>query len=408
MSIFCFPAFLPMRGAVLLVASLAIACTTSRPSIPAQVAGPEPTPAATASVAGAGKATTASEVQLVPLLDGLEHPWGMTWLPDGSLLLTERPGRLRRVRNGQLDPAPIPGVPAVLALGQGGLLDVALHPRFAENQLVYFTYAAGDRQANYTSVARARFDGNSLQAWENIFAVPQAKPGGQHFGARLAWLPDETLLVSIGDGGNPPVRLEGGWIREQAQNLESYLGKVVRLNDDGSIPEDNPTINGQRSAIWSYGHRNIQGLAYDPLADRVWASEHGARGGDELNRVQAGQNYGWPLVSHSREYTTGQPVAPTQSQPGKVDPLLVWTPAIAPSGLAVYTGDAFPAWRGQLLAGGLVSRNILRIAVSESSAEVLETIEVGQRVRDVRQGPDGLVYVLTDEPNGQLLRLEPR
>lgn len=288
MSLSCFPAILLMRGTVLLVASLAIACTTPPPSTPANVASPEPTPTAPASVADAGNAT-ATDVQLVPLLDGLEHPWGMTWLPDGSLLVTERPGRLRRIRNGQLESAPIPGVPEVLALGQGGLLDVALHPRFAENQLVYFTYAAGDRQANRTRVARARFDGNALQAWEDIFEVPQAKSGGQHFGARLAWLPDETLLVSIGDGGNPPVRWEGAWIREQAQNLASYLGKVVRLKDDGSIPEDNPAINGQRSAIWSYGHRNIQGLAYDPLTNRVWASEHGARGGDELMGCKRGK-----------------------------------------------------------------------------------------------------------------------
>jgi glucose/arabinose dehydrogenase len=347
--------------------------------------------------------------RVVSLARRLSHPWGLVWLPDGSLLITERAGQLRRWREGQLERRPIPGVPDVLVSGQGGLLDIALHPRFTENRLIYFTYADGTSVANRTRVARATFEGDALQDWQVIFEVTQEKSGSQHFGSRLLWLPDETLLVSFGDGGNPPIRLGGELIRFQAQNLDSYLGKVVRIQADGSIPADNPRIEGQApSAIWTYGHRNIQGVAYDAIADRVWATEHGARGGDELNRLQVGENYGWPLVSHSREYSSRDPVAPVESQPGMVDPQIVWTPAIAPSGLTVYDGDVFPAWRGNLFAGGLVSQDIRRIVVDETGNPLeVEKIPIGQRVRDVRQGPDGLLYVLTDEDNGQLLRIEP-
>jgi glucose/arabinose dehydrogenase len=218
------------------------------------------------------------------------------------------------------------------------------------------------------------------------------------------------MLVSIGDGGNPPVQLEGDLIRKQAQNLRSRLGKIVRLNDDGSVPQDNPFVkaNNADPTIWSYGHRNIQGIAFDPTGNRVWVSEHGARGGDELNLVQAGKNYGWPTVSHSREYATGEPVSPQKSQPGLVDPKLVWTPATAPSGLAFYTGDRFPAWRGDLFAGGLVAREVRRIDLDNAGNVVRQQpIQFDQRVRDVRQGPDGLLYVLTDETDGQLIRIEP-
>ncbi len=351
-----------------------------------------------------------SNYQLVSLVEGLEHPWGMVWLPNGDLLVTERSGRLRQIQDGVLLPQPIPGLPPIFASGQGGLLDIALHPKFAENRLIYFTYADGDRSTNRTQVARAQFDGETLQDWQVIFSAAPDKSASQHFGSRLTWLPDETLLVSFGDGGNPPISIAGELIRFQAQNLESYLGKVVRLRDDGSVPSDNPQLPGtsEPSAIWSYGHRNIQGLAYDAIAQQVWATEHGSRGGDEMNLLQPGANFGWPLVSHSREYTSDQPVAPVQSKPGMVDPKVVWTPAIAPSGLAVYRGDRFPDWQGDLFAGGLVSRDIRRLEVDvQGNVRDAEQITIGQRVRDVRQGPDGLLYVLTDESQGQLLRLEP-
>lgn len=348
-------------------------------------------------------------IEPVTLVEGLEHPWGIDWLPDGTMLVTERPGRLRVIRDGQLDPNPVPGVPSVLAVGQGGLLDVAGHPQFAENPWVYFTYASGTARANQTRVARARFDGSALSDWTVIFEVERDKSDGQHFGSRLAWLPDGTLLVSIGDGGNPPVRLDGELIRNQAQNLGTRFGKVVRLNADGSIPSDNPFVNTPDAdpAIWSYGHRNIQGLALDPATNQIWVTEHGARGGDELNAVQPGSNYGWPVVTHSREYWGGQ-ISAEQSRPGMVDPLVVWTPAIAPSGLAVYRGDRYPQWQGQLFAGGLVSQDVRRIELDANGNVINETpIDIGQRVRDVRQGSDGLLYILTDESNGRLVRLEP-
>jgi glucose/arabinose dehydrogenase len=346
----------------------------------------------------------------VTLVQGLEHPWSMVWLPNGDMLVTERPGRLRRVKNGQLVAATIAGIPEVLATGQGGLLDISLHPRFGENRKVYFTYAYGTKKANHTRVASTVLNGNRLDNWQVIFEVGTDKSGGQHFGSRLVWLPDGTLLVSIGDGGNPPVRLQGDWIRKQAQNRRSRLGKILRLQEDGSVPPDNPFSQSadDEPALWSYGHRNIQGLAYDPLRSLVWASEHGALGGDEINIIEAGKNYGWPAVTYSREYFGGFKISPHTSKSGMVDPKIVWMTAIAPSGLAVYTGNRFVQWRGDLFAGGLKSQDIRRIDLDDSGKVIGQTaLRIGQRVRDVRQGPDGLLYVLTDESNGSLLRLEP-
>lgn len=334
----------------------------------------------------------------------------MAWLPDGSILVTERPGRLRIIRNGQLDPTPIAGVPNVLALGQGGLLDVSVHPNFAENRWVYFTYAHGSANANQTRVARAQFDGSALSNWTVLFEVNRDKQQGQHFGSRLAWLPDNTLLVSIGDGGNPPIALDGEFIRNQAQNLSVRLGKIVRLNDDGSVPADNPFADTPDAdpTIWSYGHRNIQGMDVDPQSGRVWASEHGARGGDELNLVMPGENYGWPLVTHSREYTGGE-ISPNRSLPGMINPMFVWQATKAPSGLLVYRGDRYPQWHGHVFAGGLVSQEVHHFEPTTGGyVNDPEAIAIGQRVREVSQGPDGHIYVLTDEPNGQLLRLEPQ
>lgn len=343
------------------------------------------------------------------VVSGLERPWGMAWLPDGAMLVTERPGRLRLIRNGQLEATPIAGVPEVFASNQGGLLDVAVHPQFNENRWIYLAYAHGTAEANRTRVARAEFDGRSLSNVQVIFDVARDKTDGQHFGSRLLWLPDGTMLVAIGDGGNPPVELEGELIRRQAQNLQSRLGKVVRLTEDGSPAKDNPFVNQSNAdpVLWSYGHRNIQGLAFDPINNRIWATEHGARGGDELNLLEPGKNYGWPIVTHSREYSGGV-ISEEQSRPGMVDPKEVWTPAIAPSGLAVYSGDRFLAWRGHLFAGGLVSQDVRRLQVDNAGTVLAEeSIPIGQRVRDVRQGPDGLLYVLTDASDGQLIRIEP-
>ncbi|MCG9893506.1 MAG: PQQ-dependent sugar dehydrogenase [Thermosynechococcaceae cyanobacterium MS004] len=406
--------FFPLRSAIVL---LAIASCSSTPAASPDGANKAPLAAPLADSATASSqspraaAAGTQSYRKTVLLENLEHPWGMAWLPDGAILITERPGRLRIFRNGRLDPAAIAGLPNdILAAGQGGLMDIALHPKFAENRFIYFTYAHGTRDANRTRLARAKFDGTRLSNVQVIFEVSPVKSGTQHFGSRLAWLPDGTLLLATGDGGNPPLQLGGQLIRNQAQNLRSHLGKVVRLKDDGSIPPDNPFATSKQGlpALWSYGHRNPQGLTVDPATGQVWQTEHGSRGGDELNRIEGGKNFGWPLVTFSEEYSGG-PISSDTSRPGLVDPKLQWTPAIAPSGLVVYRGDRFPAWRGQLFAGGLVSQDIRRIQVDgQGKATELEKIEIGQRVRDVRQGPDGLLYVLTDQSNGSLIRIEPQ
>ena len=353
---------------------------------------------------------TQANDRLVPVVKGLEHPWSMVWLPDRTMLVTERLGRLRIVRNGVLDPTAIGGVPAVFASGQGGLMDISLHPQFAKNRLVYLTYAHGNNIANRTRLARAVFDGKNLKDLQVIFEVSPVKPGSQHFGSRITWLPDNTLLLAIGDGGNPPLQIEGKLPRFQAQNRRSQLGKVLRLKDDGSIPRDNPFVKAANTdpAIWSYGHRNIQGMTFDPVTKRVWATEHGSSGGDELNLVQKGKNYGWPLATYSTEYGSNNNISPNKSLPGLEDPKAVWTPAIAPSGLTTYDGKRFPQWQKNLFAGGLVEQAVRRIEL-DANGKVLnqEPISIGARVRDVRQGPDDLLYILTDESEGQLIRLEP-
>ena len=350
------------------------------------------------------------------MVTGLEHPWAMAWLPNGDILVTERAGRLRTIRAGKLLPEALAGLEKVsnveadqlFATKQGGLLDLALHPKFQENRLIYFSYAQGTKEANRTQVARAKLEDGKLSDWEVIFKNDNTKMGGQHFGSRLLWLDDETLLVSIGDGGNPPVKFEGEYIRNQAQNLKTHFGKVVRLSANGEPPTDNP-FTAEHSAtkdIFSLGHRNIQGLAYDEATKTIWATEHGARGGDELNRIVAGKNYGWSEVSYSREYVSFLPVADKTSAPGMEQPSRVWTPSIAPSGLAVYRHERFPEWQGNLFAGGLVSKTIRRLVLNNEGRVKKETkLVIDARVRDVRVGPDGYLYVLTDEENGKLLKI---
>ena len=342
------------------------------------------------------------------VVSGLEHPWGIAWLPDGSALVTERPGRLRLIRGGRLDPQPIAGVPQVLAYGQGGLLDVALHPRFAENRLVYLTFAQGEEDANRTALARGRLADGRLEGVEVIFRNADTKNDGQHFGSRLLWLPDGTLLMSIGDGGNPPISFKGENIREQAQSPGTHFGKILRLRDDGTPAMDNPFAGrpGARPEIWTLGHRNVQGLALDPESGRVWANEHGARGGDELNLIVGGSNYGWPAVTYSMEYW-GPRISDETSRPGIAQPKVVWIPSKAPSGLAYYSGDRYPGWQGDLFSGALKFGQVRRIDLDADRVVGEEKLTIGARVRDIRQGPDGYLYVLTDEPNGRLLKILP-
>ncbi len=344
------------------------------------------------------------------VLSGLEHPWAMAWLPDGDMLITERPGRLRRVSGGKLLPEPIAGVPEVMARGQGGLLDIALHPQFAANGLLYLSYAAGSAEENRTTVARARLAGNRLEDLKVIFQNPDAKPGTQHFGSRLVWLKDGTLLISVGDGGNPPVEVGGGLSRRYAQDITKAFGKVHRIKDDGGIPSDNPFVNKPDAfkSVYSYGHRNIQGMVFDPASGRVYANEHGSRGGDELNIIISGANYGWPLVSYSNEYSGGK-VAEKTSAPGVTDPIVVWSPSPAPSGLAVYTGSRFPKWKGDLFSGCLAGQELRHIDLDDKGAVIgQDALHFDKRIRDVRQGPDAELYVLTDEDNGELLRIVPQ
>ncbi|WP_414624671.1 PQQ-dependent sugar dehydrogenase [Calothrix sp. CCY 0018] len=347
-----------------------------------------------------GDVPKSNNFKTTTILEGLEHPWSMAWLPNGEMLITERPGRLRIIRNGQLEKTPITGLPEIFAAGQGGLMEVSLHPKFAENRLIYLSYSHGNAQENRTRIARAKFDGKALQDLEVIFEVSPTKSGTQHFGSRIVWLPDNTMLLAIGDGGNPPLKIDGEYPRKQAQKLNSQLGKIVRFNDDGSIPKDNPFVGTENAnpAIWNYGHRNIQGMTFDAENKRVWSTEHGSKGGDEVNLEEAGKNYGWPVVTYSREYSGGE-ISQERSRPGMVDPKLVWTPSIAPSGLAFYNGDLF--------AGGLVSQDVRHIDLDGKGNIVGEkSIEIGERVRDVKVAPDGKLYILTDEDNGKLIRLE--
>jgi aldose sugar dehydrogenase len=389
----------------LVISSIALivgSCTVPQPNLNPSIVQP------TASEISTDKERTPIRFKQVTVAKDLENPWGMAWLPDGAILITERGGRVKILRNGSLDQIAIAQIPNLFVSGQAGLMDISLHPRFAENSLVYLTYSSGDFQSNHTSILRVKFDGKALVEPQVVFEVTPSKSGNQHFGSRIVWLPDDTMLIAIGDGGNPPLQLNGELIRNQAQKLDSQLGKVLRLKDDGSIPSDNPFVKTANAnpAIWSYGHRNIQGLFADPLSKQIWSTEHGSRGGDELNLIEAGKNYGWPVVTFSQEYTGGE-ISNEVSRPNMVDPKLVWTPAIAPSGLLLYRGSIFPDWQGNLFAGGLVSKSVVRIKIQSNKIVSQETIPVGQRVRDVRQGKDGFIYILTDERAGQLIRLEP-
>lgn len=355
-----------------------------------------------------GRPPAASGLRVVPIATGLVHPWGMAFLPDGTILATEKGERLVLIRNGQVEP--IPGAPDVVARGQGGLLDVALHPNFAQNRFVYLTHAQGTMGANRTALSRGVLDGARLVEVRTLFHAAPNKTGTAHFGSRLLWLPDGTLLMSVGDGGNPQIQHEGAPIREQSQNPANHLGKMLRLDAEGRAPADNPFVRraGYAAENWALGLRNVQGLAWDPVRNVAWCSDHGARFGDELNRLEAGGNFGWPRVTHAREYS-GPDITTERSRPGMIDPALVWMSGFAPSGLAVCSGRLFPAWRGDIFAGGLVSRDIRRLVVDAAGRAVTqeEAIAIGARVRDVREGSDGLIYVLTDEAEGRLLRIEP-
>lgn len=342
----------------------------------------------------------AVELQVDVMARGLEHPWSIAFLPDGRELITERAGRLRILDGGKLSP-PVSGVPAVLVKGQGGLLDVVPHPDFIDNQWVYLTLAHGSAWRNATRLIRARLVGEALVDSEVLFTAKPWKATPVHYGARFAFLPDNSLLLAIGDGFDS---------REDAQRLDSHLGKIVRLHDDGSIPRDNPfvDVDGALPEIWSIGHRNPQGLVVDAMRGIVLSHEHGPAGGDEVNRIEPGVNYGWPVATHGRDYS-GAAISPFVSYPGMRAPLIDWTPSIAPAGLAVVSGIFSKALAGDLLVATLKSRELLRVRLDEKGEPAGEAVLLkGQgRLRDVRVAPDGSLRVLTDDPAGKVLRLTP-
>lgn len=348
--------------------------------------------------------------KLETVADGLPQPWGMAWLADGRLLVTGKKGTLHLVEGKQVRDIPVDGLPALFTGGQGGLLDIAVHPADqGPNPRIYMTMASGTEDANRTVLVQGVFDGKRVHGIKTLFTASPAKSGGQHFGSRIVFLKDGTLLMSIGDGGNPPARVGDMLARDQAQNVGSHNGSILHLSAEGKAAPGNPLAaqKGALPELWSIGHRNIQGMTVDPQG-RVWASEHGPRGGDEINLIEGGKNYGWPLQSYGLDYKTREPVG-KQVVPGMVQPLVVWTPSTGASGLAWYTGQAFPAWRGSLFSGGLATEDIRRVAFDAQGKVVKqERLAIGKRVRDVRQGPDGYLYAITDETRGSLLRIVPQ
>lgn len=348
--------------------------------------------------------SSAHRFRVETIADGLERPWAVAQLPDGSFLVTERRGRLLLVESPGATPREISGVPSVVARGQGGLLDVALHPNYAENGWIYLAYSKPIGDGSHTAIARAKLQDDRLADLEMIFDPPadQATGSGLHFGCRMAFDGRGHIFFSIGDRGGPTNP------DNPAQSLSSVAGKIHRLHDDGRVPADNPFV-GRKDAmpsIWAYGSRNAQGLAYDAATGRLWETEHGPRGGDELNLIRKGVNYGWPLAGYGINYN-GTTITEHKSLPGMEDPVVQWTPVIAASGLALYRGDKFPRWRGNLFAGGLGSKRMVRIELNNAAVTEQEILLQGTgRIRDVRSFDDGFLYVVYDEP-GKVVRLVP-
>lgn len=373
-----------------------------------------------AAFAGLGATALAQEVtpvdqppaakgwRLETVATGVPQPWGMAWLPDGRMLVTGKNGTLHLLKGKSFEKVELDGLPNLFASGQGGLLDIAVHPGDKTNPRIYMTMASGTDADNRTVLIQGTFDGKRITGVKTLFSVKTGKNGGQHFGSRILFLPDNTLLMSIGDGGNTPQRVGAMLAREQAQNLNEHHGKILHLTDAGKPVGTGTQPPNTLPEIHSYGHRNVQGLALDPKTGRVWANEHGSRGGDEINLIEPGKNYGWPLQSYTVDYSTREPIG-MKVVPGMQQPIVVWTPSPAPSGLAFYTGKAFPQWQGSLFSGSLAGEDVRRVALdAQGKVTAQEKIQVGKRVRDVRQGPDGQLYVLTDEAKGVLLRIVPK
>lgn len=350
------------------------------------------------------------DYRVVTVAEDLENPWSIAFLPGGDMLITERPGRIRIVREGVLLEEPVAGVPEVFAEGQGGLLDVVPHPDFATNRLLYFSYAKplSDSEGATTVVERGRFDNDRLTDVELLFEADSRGRG--HYGCRLAFDGNGYLFITVGDRQVPP---RGDLEAHPAQDLSNHHGTINRIHDDGRVPTDNPFVDqeGARPEIWSYGHRNAQGLAIHPETGDLWANEHGPQGGDELNLIGAGLNYGWPVVGYGVNYRSGATIHEGTHRDGMEPPLHVWVPSIGTSGLMIYTGDRFPAWQGNLFVGGLSGQQLARLTLDGQEVGQEETLHFGLgRIRDIRQGPDGYIYLAIDGRGGSLtpvVRLEP-
>jgi len=357
-----------------------------------------------AQITKAPAVKTKQAIKVETFAKGLVHPWGMAFLPDGRLLVTERPGRLRIVgKDGRLS-APLRGVPKVYASGQGGLLDVQIGPDFATSGAVYLSYAdPRDGSRNGTTVARGKLvgegDGGRLDDVKAIFRQEPSYSSGQHFGSRIVFTRDGSLFVTLGDRYSA---------RDEAQNPANHLGKLVRLMSDGSPYTGNPKKTGWRPEIWSIGHRNVQGAALHPQTGKLWTIEHGARGGDEINVPEAGKNYGWPVITYGRDYSFLK-IGEGTAKPGLEQPIYYWDPSIAPSGAAFYTGDRFPEWKGNLFVGALAGQALHRLVLDGEKIVGEEKLlaDLGERIRDVRNGPDGALWLLTDSPEGRVLRVVP-
>jgi glucose/arabinose dehydrogenase len=405
-----------MRTIALVVAALVTACGSGEAEGTAQEAGGRAGPVETRPANGANQQpafagqTRAPAVRTEAALthtvvaSGLSHPWGLALLPDGAWLVTERPGRMRIVAADGAKGEPIAGLPAIDARGQGGLLDVAISPAFASDRLVYWSYSEPREGGNATSVARGRLSDDRTRL-ENVQVIFRALPtydGDKHFGSVLAFAPDGKLFITLGERSDRPMR-------PQAQDLGSHMGKVIRINADGSVPADNPFVGrgGARPEIWSLGHRNVQGAAIQPGSGALWTIEHGTRGGDEVNIDRAGVNYGWPIIAYGIEYAGGPINEGITAREGLEQPVYYWDPVIAPGGATFYSGAMFPGWAGNLLVAGLKEKHVARLVIQNDRVVGEERLltDLGERVRDVAVGPDGAVWAITDEENGKLVRL---
>lgn len=350
------------------------------------------------------------KVNAVTLVSGLSNPWGLAFLPDGRMLVTERAGRMRIIEGGKLVPTAISGLPVAVEHGQGGMLDVVLHPKYAQTGWIYWTYNAGVPGAYGTEVARGKLGGTreapTMTDVQILFKLEPKTGAGQHFGSRIVFDRAGFLIVTFGDRGDNPNK----GAEERAQKLNDHAGKSIRLTDDGKVPPDNPFIKtaGAKPEIWTYGHRNMQGAAIHPITGKIWTHEHGPQGGDEINILVPGINYGWPVITYGVNYGTGTKIGEGTEKAGMAQPIYTWVPSIAPSGMAFYSGNYFPKWKGNLFVGALAKQSLVRLTLDGEKVVSEERLFVNKlgRIRDVREGPDGHLYLLTDATDGELIRLD--